>query len=84
MLRKIEVIFEEIALVLLNERGTLGINLKSRDGRASRRAPPTGDRRSDGARLVEKRICFPGKTEREAWQFSKKLALRDSTLGRDD
>lgn len=61
-----------MALVLLNERGTLGIDLKSRDGRASRKAAATSDRRKESSPVVEKRIRFPGKTEREAWQFSKR------------
>lgn len=71
MLRKIEAVFEDIALALLNERGTLGIDLKSRDGRASRKPAPTGERPVESVRDVQRRVCFPGKTEKEAWQFSK-------------
>lgn len=75
MLAKIEIIFENIANVLLNERGQMSIRIKRRtkvSGSHGIEEPP-----SKGTPKTEKRISFPGKTEKEAWQFSE-LVSRSS------
>ena len=69
VLAKIETIFEDMADVLLNERGQMSMSIR-------RRSKISGSHRmqeplSEAAPTVEKRISFPGKTEKEAWQFSE-------------
>ena len=69
VLDKIESIFENMADVLLNERGDLCIELQRRF-RHGKLQTLMVEVDSDSANAT-KRIGFPGKTEREAWEFSK-------------
>jgi hypothetical protein len=68
VMEKIESIFEDIADVLLYERGDMGVVLKRRTRRLHdqqrRQNVPTADFEA------ERRIGFPGRTEKEAWEFS--------------
>jgi meiotic recombination protein SPO11 len=66
---KIENIFEAMADVLLNERGQLSVELVTRP-RVSRQHHGTADSTSAQSVAVQ-RLCFPGKTEREAWRFGE-------------
>jgi meiotic recombination protein SPO11 len=66
---RIENIFEAMADVLLNERGQLSVELVTRP-RVSRQHHDTADSTSAQSVAVQ-RLCFPGKTEREAWRFGE-------------
>jgi hypothetical protein len=73
VLARIESIFEAMADVLLNERGQLSVELVTRP-RASRQNIDLMD--STPAQIVAvQRLCFPGKTEREAWRFGETIRL---------
>lgn len=68
-MRMIETIFEQMALVLLNERGQLSVVLKTRYDRSVARPAAAAQGDPPNPASSERRICFPGKTEREAWRF---------------
>jgi hypothetical protein len=73
VLARIENIFEAMADVLLKERGQLSVELVTRP-RASRQKIDLMD--SPPAQSVAvQRLCFPGKTEREAWRFGETIRL---------
>jgi hypothetical protein len=67
VLARIENIFEAMADVLLNERGQLSVELVIRP-RVSRRDIDLMDSTQS---VAVQRLCFPGKTEREAWRFGE-------------
>ena len=62
ILAKIESIFESMVDVLLNERGQLTVTIKTR---------PVSRRHQTHAESVQQ-LCFPGKTEKEAWRFGER------------
>ncbi|OQO15085.1 hypothetical protein B0A48_00467 [Cryoendolithus antarcticus] len=68
VLTRIETIFEEMMNVLLNETGQMGVTLKHR--------PRSSTRRSEAATVTdehleaERQLCFPGRSEMEAWRFT--------------
>jgi hypothetical protein len=69
VLAKIESIFEAMVDVLLNERGPLSVAIKTR--------PLSRGRPRDPANIAQthtksvQHLCFPGKTEKEAWRFGE-------------
>jgi hypothetical protein len=69
VLAKIENIFEGMLDVLLNERGQLSIAIKTR--------PTSRQQQLDSASASQipaesiQQLCFPGKTEKEAWRFGE-------------
>lgn len=69
VLAKIEAIFESMADVLLNERGQLSLNLMTRPTNQKHRFD-SNDTATAPTESVQ-HICFPGKSEREAWRFGK-------------
>lgn len=73
VLTRIESIFEAMADVLLNERGQLSVELATRP-RTHKQHPDSAD--SDPAKCNHvQRLCFPGKSEREAWRFGEAAPL---------
>jgi hypothetical protein len=72
VLAKIESIFEAMVDVLLNERGQLSVAIKTRPlSRGQPRDPASAAQKH--AEPVQ-HLCFPGKTEKEAWRFGERLA----------
>lgn len=69
VLAKIEAVFESMADVLLNERGQLSLNLMTRPTNQKQRLD-SNDTPTAPTESVQ-HICFPGKSEREAWRFGK-------------
>jgi hypothetical protein len=69
VLARIENIFEAMADVLLNERGHLSVELVTRPRVNRQRIDPV-DLASTPSNPVQ-RLCFPGKSEREAWRFGE-------------
>lgn len=70
VLAKIESIFEAMVDVLLNERGQLSVAIKTRPlPRGQPRDPQ--DAAQTHAESVQQ-LCFPGKTEKEAWRFGER------------
>jgi hypothetical protein len=69
VLAKIENIFEGMLDVLLNERGQMSIAIKTR--------PTSHQQQLDSTRATQtltdavQLLCFPGKTEKEAWRFGE-------------
>ena len=68
---KIESIFEAMVDVLLNERGQLNVAIKTRPLSRGRPRDPT-DAAQTHAESVQ-HLCFPGKTEKEAWRFGERV-----------
>jgi hypothetical protein len=66
---RIERIFEAMADVLLNERGQLSVELVTRP-RVNRQHIDPIDSTPVQSHPVQ-RLCFPGKSEREAWRFGE-------------
>ena len=66
---RIERIFEAMADVLLNERGQLSVELVTRP-RVNRQHLDPIDSTPVQSHPVQ-RLCFPGKSEREAWRFGE-------------
>jgi len=73
VLAKIESIFEAMADVLLNERGQLSVELATRSRASSQHFDHTNSNPAQG--IAIHRVCFPGKTEREAWRFGETIRL---------
>jgi hypothetical protein len=69
VLAKIENIFEGMLDVLLNERGQLSIAIKTRP--TSRQQQLDSTRTSQTPTEAVQLLCFPGKTEKEAWRFGE-------------
>ena len=70
VLARIENIFEAMADVLLNERGQLSVELVTRPRVSRQNIDLTNSTPAQSA--AAQRLCFPGKTEREAWRFCEK------------
>jgi len=70
VLAKIESIFEAMIDVLLNERGQLSVAIKTRPVSRGRPRDPT-DAAQTHTESVQ-HLCFPGKTEKEAWRFGER------------
>ena len=66
VIKQIETVFERIADRLTNENNQISILLKIRPTSAT---PHAKDAAS--APTKTKEICFPGRTSREAWRFSR-------------
>jgi hypothetical protein len=71
VLARIENIFEAMADVLLNERGQLSVELVTRPRVGRRNIDLMGSTPPQG--IAVQRLCFPGKTEREAWRFGETI-----------
>jgi hypothetical protein len=69
VLAKIENIFEGMLDVLLNERGQLSIAIKTRP--TSRQQQLDSTSASQTPTEAVQLLCFPGKTEKEAWRFGE-------------
>jgi hypothetical protein len=69
VLAKIENIFEGMLDLLLNERGQLSIAIKTRP--TSRQQQLDSTRTSQTPTEAVQLLCFPGKTEKEAWRFGE-------------
>lgn len=67
VLTKIEGVFEAMVDVLLNERGQLSIAIKTRP---SPRTNSSEALQTNGESVQH--LCFPGKTEKEAWRFGER------------
>jgi hypothetical protein len=67
VLAKIEGIFEAMVDVLLNERGQLSIQIKTRSRSRNQQHNQPGAARSHTETVQH--LCFPGKTGMEAWRF---------------
>lgn len=73
-LDKIEAIFENIVDSLANSDKQLLIQLKRKDNTALLRRSAASPRISaspSSSFVIEKRICFPGRTPQDAWRFSQ-------------
>ena len=66
---KIESIFEAMVDVLLNERGQLSVAIKTRP--ISRGQPRDSTNTAQTYTESVQHLCFPGKTEKEAWRFGE-------------
>jgi hypothetical protein len=69
VLAKIENIFESMLDVLLNERGQLSVAIKTRP-RSRQQQLDSASASQTPAESIQ-HLCFPGKTEKEAWRFGK-------------
>ena len=69
VLAKIETIFEAMVDVLLNERGQLSVAIKTRPSPQRQQLDPSEATGSHGENVQQ--LCFPGKTEKEAWRFGE-------------
>jgi hypothetical protein len=70
VLAKIENIFEGMLDVLLNERGQLSIAIKTRSTSHQQQLNNSGNASQPSTEAVQL-LCFPGKTEKEAWRFGE-------------
>jgi hypothetical protein len=70
VLAKIEGIFEAMVDVLLNERGQLSIEIKTRSRSRIEQHDQPDTFRAHTESIQQ--LCFPGKTEKEAWRFGKR------------
>lgn len=70
VLAKIESIFEAMVDVLLNERGQLSVAIKTRP--LSRGQPRDSTNTAQTHVESVQHLCFPGKTEKEAWRFGER------------
>jgi hypothetical protein len=70
VLAKIEGIFEAMIDVLLNERGQLSVAIKTRPSSRGQPRDPTNAAQTHAESVQH--LCFPGKTEKEAWRFGKR------------
>jgi hypothetical protein len=71
VLAKIESIFEGMVDVLLNERGQLSVAIKTRP--LSRGQPRDFTNIAQSHTESVQHLCFPGKTEKEAWRFGERV-----------
>jgi hypothetical protein len=67
---KIESIFEAMLDVLLNERGQLTVAITNRP--LSRGQPHNTTNAAQANAESVHYLCFPGKTEKEAWRFGER------------
>ena len=76
IMAKIEGIFEAMVDALLNERGQLSIALRTRPSSRSQQRDSTNAAQTYTESVQH--LCFPGKTEKEAWRFGERgmLSLR--------
>lgn len=70
VMAKIEGIFEAMVDVLLNERGQLSIALRTRPSSRGRQRDSTHAAQTCNESVQH--LCFPGKTEKEAWRFGER------------
>jgi len=70
VLAKIESIFEAMVDVLLNERGQLSVAIKTRPLSRVQPRDPTNAPQTHAESVQQ--LCFPGKTEKEAWRFGER------------
>jgi hypothetical protein len=70
VLAKIESIFEAMLDVLLNERGQLTVAIKTRPFSRGQPRDPTNTAQRHAESVQH--LCFPGKTEKEAWRFGER------------
>jgi len=70
ILAKIEGIFEAMVDVLLNERGQLSIEIKTRSRSRIEQHNQTHATQADTETIQQ--LCFPGKNEKQAWRFGKR------------
>lgn len=70
VLAKIERIFEGMVDALLNERGQLSVAIKTRPLSRGQPRDPTNTAQSHTESVQH--LCFPGKTEKEAWRFGER------------
>jgi hypothetical protein len=73
VLAKIEGIFEAMVDVLLNERGQLTVVIKTRPLSRGQPRDPTNAAQTHAESVQH--LCFPGKTEKEAWRFGEQALL---------
>jgi len=71
VLAKIESIFEAMVDVLLNERGQLCVAIKPRPRERGQPHDPINAAQTHVESVQH--LCFPGKTEKEAWRFGERL-----------
>jgi hypothetical protein len=66
----IEGVFEAMVDVLLNERGRLTVAIKNRPLPRGQLCDPANvaQTQTESVQL----LCFPGKTEKEAWRFGER------------
>jgi hypothetical protein len=69
VLAKIENIFEGMLDVLLNERGQLSVAIKTRP--SARQQQLNSNIAAQTPTEAVQVLCFPGKTEKEAWRFGE-------------
>ena len=80
VLAKIESIFEAMVDVLLNERGQLTVAIKTRPLSRGQPRVPTSTAQTHAESVQH--LCFPGKTEKEAWRFGER-GMRSSCWRHD-
>lgn len=66
---KIESVFEAMVDVLLNERGQLSIAIKTQPSPRRQQLHPSATHGARGESVQH--LCFPGKTDKEAWRFGE-------------
>lgn len=69
VLAKIEDIFEAMVDVLLNERGQLSVAIRTRPSSQSQQRGSASAAQAHTDSVQQ--LCFPGKTEKEAWRFGE-------------
>ena len=69
---QIESAFENVVDAMLNEKTEISITLKTRP--ATTNPQKTSEAVPSLNEVKYKRICFPGRTEREAWRFGTKFS----------
>lgn len=69
VMAKIEGIFEAMVDALLNERGQLSIALRTRPSSRSQQRDSTNAAQTYTESVQH--LCFPGRTEKEAWRFGE-------------
>ena len=73
VIEEIQDIFRSLADALENEKSELSITIRTRvKTRSGHGAASNETVREPSTR--ERRLCFPGKTEEEAWRFSMAIA----------
>jgi hypothetical protein len=70
VLAKIESIFEAMVDVLLNERGQLSVAIRTRPLSRGQSRDPINAAQTPAESVQH--LCFPGKTEKEAWRFGER------------
>ncbi len=81
VVQKIEKVFETFTDALLAKKNELAVSLKTRKKATNTSAASAANVTYDDTSLTERRICFPGKSEDEAWRFSMIPSYLRSSLG---